>query len=153
MNKCLLMLLLATLSMGSVFANQENTGAGLGHVIFEGQDGFISQTTAATTNGSTYSQLLGITFGTSGATRPKSFVENDKVLKFFIAENMDRLATDIAKGQGESLDTLVELSEVSAENKTNYIATLQSNFGKIYVDENVKSTDVLENIKLVTKHI
>lgn len=153
MKKCLIVLLLASLSIGSAFADQKNYGAGLGALVFEGQEGFVSQTLAVTFNQYAMNQFFAITTGTSGATRPTSIVDNDKVLKYFVAENMDRLATDIARGQGESLDTLVELSEVSAEKKSGYVASLQSNFGKIYSDENIKSADVLKNIKAVTSHI
>ena len=51
--------------VGVGFADQQNYGCGLGSMMFEGQDGLLSQTCAATFNGSFYSQLFGITTGTS----------------------------------------------------------------------------------------
>jgi hypothetical protein len=45
--------------------DQKNTGCGLGTIVFEGQNGLVSQTFAVTTNGTFGNQTFGITSGTS----------------------------------------------------------------------------------------
>ena len=80
-------------------------------MVFEGQNGLISQTFAATTNGIFGNQTFGITSGTSNCEQYKTFAYNEK-LNTFVADNMDNLARDIARGQGEYLNTLAVLMEV-----------------------------------------
>ncbi|MCS6970465.1 MAG: DUF3015 domain-containing protein, partial [Planctomycetes bacterium] len=74
-----------------------NVGIGLGTVIFEGQSGLLSQVLAATTNGCFGNQTFAITTGTLGARPWKGIVSNGDVQRF-VADNMDRLARDIAAG-------------------------------------------------------
>ena len=97
---------------GFVWAvDPKNTGCGLGSIAWEGQNGLMSQTFAATTNGTFGNQTFGITSGTSNCEQYSTFTENRK-LKTYVADNMDNLARDIARGQGEYLNTLAVLMEV-----------------------------------------
>jgi hypothetical protein len=66
-------------------------------------------------------------------------------LNIFTGENLDKLALDIAKGEGETLDTFIELSGV--QNKAEFVFKLQSNFSKIFTSENVTAGEVLANIQ------
>ena len=69
----------AVLSMMIVFAGMgwavdpKNTGCGLGSMAFEGQNGLMSQTAAATTNGIFGNQTFGITSATLNCERYKRF--------------------------------------------------------------------------------
>jgi len=47
------------------FADQKNTGYGLGFIVFEGQEGLVSQVCAATTNGTLANHTFGIISGPS----------------------------------------------------------------------------------------
>jgi hypothetical protein len=62
----------------------------------------------------------------------------------FVASNMDQLAKEIAKGQGESIDTLAELLNI--EDKATFAASLQKNYNSIYTSQKVEMNDVLDNI-------
>ena len=92
----------------SVYAN-ENTGCGLGSLVIKNQNTVVLQVLAATTNGTSGSQTFGITSGTSNCDKPSNFVSNDK-LNQFVAQNMDELAMDISAGQGETLNTVANVS-------------------------------------------
>ncbi|MBU2488542.1 MAG: DUF3015 domain-containing protein [Proteobacteria bacterium] len=130
------------------FAGQNNYGCGLGSMVFENNDSVVSQTLAATTNGTFASQLFGITSGTSNCEKPESFVYNEKV-KVFVADNMDNLAADMARGSGEYLDTLATLMDVPQADRASLYNTLQANFSSIYTSDQVSSTDVLRNMDSV----
>ena len=130
----------------SAFAAGGNTGCGLGQVIMGEPKGIITQVLKFTSNHATSSQFLGITFGTSGCSKATSIVDNDT--HKFVDDNMDRLALDISKGQGESLDTLALLLRV--ENKKEFAVKLQTNFDKIYTSENITSSEVIDNIFKIT---
>ena len=124
---------------------EENCGCGLGSMILEGQDGLISQLAATVTNGISGNQTFGITTGTLGCEKADSIVMNEKV-NIFVAENMDNLAIDIASGQGETLDALADIAEVSSEKRAELYASLQNNFDDIYFSANVTNEDVSSKV-------
>jgi hypothetical protein len=119
-------------------------GCGLGSLVFGNQPGFV-QVFAATTNGTFGSQTFGITTGTSNCEKQPKFASNER-LNEFVKENLDNLAKDIARGYGESLDTLSELLGVSSEERDAFYSKLQSNFSTIFPSENVETADVVDSI-------
>lgn len=64
---------------------------------------------------------------------------------------MDNLAKDIAKGNGEYLNTLAVLMEVKEGERTDLYRKLQSNFAKIYSSDQITHIDVINNIETVIK--
>ena len=128
----------------------KNTGCGLGSLVFEGQNGLMSQTAAATTNGTSGNQTFGVTSGTSNCEQYKTFVYNEKV-DIFVAENMDNLATDIARGQGEYVNTLAVLMEVPDVKKASFRSQLQGHFSDIYTSGKVTHSEVVQNILFVAE--
>jgi hypothetical protein len=133
---------------GVAFAQKTNTGCGLGYMIFKGKDGLVSQTFAATTNGTFGTQTFGITSGTSECDQYKQLYTSER-LNIFVADNMDSLAKDIAQGSGEYLNTLAVLMEVPEGQRADFYSRLQGNFSQIYTSDRVTSIDVLKNIETV----
>ena len=131
----------------SLYANNTNTGCGLGSIVIKNQNSSVLQALAATTNGTSGNQTFGITSGTSNCNKPSNFVSNDK-LNQFVNENMDELAMDISAGKGETLNTVAALMNV--DNKEDFASKLQANFSDIYTSEKVSSAEVIDNI---AKHI
>ncbi len=127
----------------------KNTGCGLGSIVWEGENGLFSQTFAATTNGTFGNQTFGITSGTSNCEQYKTITYNKKV-DTFVADNMDNLATDIARGQGEYLNTLVLLMEVPDARKAAFCSHLQTHFSDIYTSDKVTYSDVVKNLLAIT---
>ncbi|SHJ44111.1 Protein of unknown function [Desulfatibacillum alkenivorans DSM 16219] len=132
----------------AAFADQSNYGCGLGSMVIDNNESLVSQTFAATLNGCFANQLFGMSSGTSNCDKPDSIVYNEKI-NIFVADNMDSLASDIAKGQGEYLDTLATLMEVPADQRPVLYSKLQNNFSVIYPSDQVTHTDVLRNIEAV----
>jgi hypothetical protein len=126
----------------------KNTGCGLGSILFEGQNGLVSQTFAATTNGTFGNQTFGITSGTSNCEQYKTFTSNEK-LNTFVADNMDNLARDIARGQGEYLNTLAFLMDVPDAQAGVFRSHMQAHFPDIYTSDKVTHSDVVKNILVV----
>jgi hypothetical protein len=103
-------------------------GCGLGSLIFDADSGF-TQIFAATTNGTLGNQTFGITSGTSncadssgGSASAKAFVETNRVA----------LAKDIARGQGETIDSLTVLAGCRASSAVG--SSLQRRFDQIFSD-------------------
>ena len=145
----LMVVLFSVLALaGGATAQMNNTGCGLGSMIFEGETGLVQQVLAVTTNGTSGNQTFGISSGTSRCEQPDSLASNKK-LNEFVAENMDPLAMDIARGQGEYLDTLAVLMEIPRQERTDFGYRLQNNFSRIYTGNKVTHVDVLNNIQSV----
>ena len=140
------------MSAGTAFAaNQNNTGCGLGTMVFEGSNfsnTTVGQVLIVTTNGTSGNQTFGITSGTSNCEQPTNIVKNERLQEFVVA-NMDSIAKDIATAEGESLDTLSELMEISPEQRPLLYAKLQSNFSSIYTSNGVTAAEVIDNIYMI----
>lgn len=139
----------AVIFSGTAFAGQaqNNTGCGLGLMLIgeNANNSLLGQVVQATLNGVLGNQTFGITSGTSNCATPAKIVMNEK-LNVFVAANMDTIATDIAKGEGESLDTMAELMNISAEKRPELYAKLQSNFSGIYTSNAIEAPEVVLNI-------
>ncbi len=143
MKKLVVMLFAASMIMAvsDVFAN--NAGCGFGTFIMKGQKGKLFEILAVTTNGTSASSTFAITSGTSGYKEGSVIGVN--IVETYVAQNMDNLATDIAKGDGEYLDTLAHLMKV--ENKDGFKNTLHTNFNRIYKSKDITSKQVVSEIK------
>lgn len=144
--KVLLCALVLISMAGPVWALQKNTGCGLGAMIFGHNESIASQIAAVHLNWVFSSQPLGISSGTSECEKPEALVRSPKV-KDFVAQNMDSLAADVARGQGEYLDTLAVLLEVPEASKAGFYAKLKADFSGIYASDSVTSDDVLHRIE------
>lgn len=133
--------LFSKINTNSIPRNMQ-TGCGLGNKIIKRPDSAILYAIQATLNGTSGIQTFGISSGTSGCKKVK-FVMNDRAQEF-VASNMDALAKDISKGQGESLSTLAELLKV--EDKASFFVALQSNYNSIYANAQVEMADVLDGV-------
>lgn len=122
-----------------------NVGCGLGSIAFEGQSGTGPQVLAATTNGTLGNQTFGISFGTLGCSKSGEVNRPDKVA-MFIGPNMNRLAQDMSRGQGEALASLAEVIGVEQSDRTRFYAATQSNFDSIFPNENVTAKDVMTSL-------
>lgn len=123
-------------------------GCGWGSQI-HGKDG--NQILAATTNGTSGNQTFAISSGTSNCV---TATEQTARIRNFIEANYESLVTDMAKGRGESLNTLSHFygcnSDVFAtEMKNNYemitpatedVTTVMVNINKTIEDSNVLSS-------------
>ncbi|MCW8895413.1 MAG: DUF3015 domain-containing protein [Sulfurimonas sp.] len=136
-------LALSTTAMAEV---NNQTGCGLGSQVIKSADTAVLYALQATTNGTSGNQTFGITSGTSGCEKTK-FVMNERAQEF-VASNMDQLAKEIAKGHGESIETLAELLNI--EDKATFSASLQENYNSIYTSKDAKMADVLDNISTVS---
>lgn len=130
-----------------IVAQANSAGCGLGSTLFDGQSGLAPNALAATTNSAlSMNQTFGMTFGTLGCN------QNDTVTAAadtFLDANMERVARDMATGEGESLDTLATLMGVEAADKATFYTVSQSNFKTIFSRDDVSSSEVMASLKAV----
>ncbi|OLQ88144.1 hypothetical protein BIY22_08215 [Vibrio panuliri] len=137
--------LAATLPLSQVAMADQDIGCGLGTMIFDGKSGKVFKVLGATTNGTSGNQTFGITFGTLGCDGNGTISSSEK-LALFIDGNMDNLARDIAKGEGETLATLSEVWGVQEADKAAFNTLAQENFAEVFKSENVTSQEVFANL-------
>lgn len=111
------------------FAAHGPAGCGLGSVLFEGKDGTMFNVLAATFNGTSGNQTFGMSSGTLGcedaSTAKVSAVS-------FIEGNTVALSNDIARGNGETLNTYLAMVNKDQASKS----ILKKNFSTIFAKGN-----------------
>ncbi len=125
----------AALISASSFAMADNgpAGCGLGTaVVFPDANEWHEHVLAATTNGTSGNQTFGMTSGTLGCESANGPL---KAAEAFMNDNMDQLAADSARGQGETLDALAQVMGVAAADAAAFRATVQSNFDSMFTTE------------------
>lgn len=123
-------------------------GCGLGATIFKGQSGLGPHILAATTNGTFGNQTFGMSTGTLGC-QPNT--EITLMASMFVDQNLEQLARDMSRGEGEHLDALASILKIEAADRPAFSAALQKNFDAIFSDANVSASDVVENLAGVMK--
>ena len=124
MFKKIVLAMIVVLGSSSAFAaGYADAGCGLGSLVFKNKQGW-SQVLAATTNGTFGSQTFGITSGTSNCSA--SIMK----LGYFIDSNKPALKSDIARGHGETLNSLSEL--YNCQNSAAFNSALKENYGNIF---------------------
>ncbi|MCA6058170.1 MULTISPECIES: DUF3015 family protein [Oceanospirillaceae] len=112
------------------FAANPYAGCGLGSaVVFPDANEWHEHVLAATTNGTSGNQTFGMTSGTLGCEGANGPL---KLAQAFMEDNMDQLALDAAKGQGETLAALAEVIGVEAQDAAAFNRTMQSNFDSMF---------------------
>lgn len=125
-----------------VSALADNVGnCGWGSKLFDGQGGIAPQVLAVTTNGTSGNQTFAISSGTSGCTQD-GVIRSSWRTAAYIDANMNRFAKDVSRGEGESLDSLAQLMDVSEADKRLFNSKLQQNFAAIFPGEDVNSEQV-----------
>lgn len=125
-------------------ARADSTGCGLGTTLWEGKSGLAPQVLAVTTNGTLGNQTFGITTGTLGCNQNDTIASAE--IRQLAAANLDNLATDIARGEGETLASLASAMKVDAPDQALMFDTLKGNFSRIFPDDSVSSDEVLVSI-------
>lgn len=135
----------AALLLGGSARADGDTGCGLGSQVWEGQSSVPAKVLAVTTNGLLGNQTFGITSGTLGC-EPGSVIKAEQRLNVFAAVNVDRLAREIAVGDGEALAMLAHLYGVEDADREAFAAALHARFDAIFPTATVTAGDVLAGI-------
>ena len=137
MKKQIAAVALSLVAASSFAAGENNVGScGLGSNVFKGQSGLVPQLGATFLNGLSGNQTFGISFGTLGCTKDGVVSSNWKTA-MYIDGNKIALARDAAAGQGESLDGLVAVMGVKADDQAHFKATVKQEFASVFATEQV----------------
>ncbi|MEO8605998.1 MAG: DUF3015 family protein [bacterium] len=132
-------------SGGVALAGDPDVGCGWGTQAFRGQTGAAPKILAATTNVCFGNQTFGISSGTIGCKKSGA-IQADARLNMYAGANIDKLASDMAQGQGESLQTLATLLGVSDADKPAFFTLTKSHFGSLFPSEQVTAGELLGSL-------
>ncbi|MDX1301461.1 DUF3015 family protein [Photobacterium sp.] len=147
MKKLFAVAAISLLPFSNAMADQD-IGCGLGSMVLQGQEGKPMKILGATLNGTSGNQTFGITFGTLGCDGNGQITSTEK-LAMFIDGNMDTLARDMARGEGDSLATLSEVWGIEEADKAHFAKLVQSQFANVFTSTNVTSDEVMNNLNSV----
>jgi len=145
MKRFLLAVLLVVAPAGASFADPD-IGCGPGTQIWHGSKGVAPKVLGATTNGSFGMQTFGITFGTLGCHQGGT-VTADARVQMFASANLDRLARDMAAGQGETLDAFAQLLRIRDGDRPAFFQFTQAHFADLFASDEVTSTQMLGSLE------
>jgi hypothetical protein len=117
-------------SSSVVMAANGPAGCGLGTaVIFPDASAFHEHLLAATTNGTSGNQTFGMTSGTLGCESANGPLAGTQS---FFDDNLDQLASDVARGKGETLNALAQLIGIEAADQATFAGVMQANFDAMF---------------------
>jgi len=137
--------LLFFIPAGAALAGDPDIGCGPGTQIWKGNTGVMPKILGATTNGSFGLQTFGITFGTIGCHQGGT-VTADARVRYFASANLDRLARDMARGDGETLDTFAHLMGIAEADRPTFNAFAKAHFAEIFAGDSVTEEEVLASL-------
>ena len=131
-----------TLGLGAPAQADNDVGCGLGTQFMEGKSGLVSHVLASCTNAYTL-QSVSLTFNMFGCDG-KGKVTADAELRKFAATNLDQLARDMARGEGETLSAFAHLLAVPAEQRGAFGAFSQAHFVDLFPSQSVDSNQMID---------
>ncbi len=124
-------------------------GCGVGAMIWKGQSGIAPHVLAATTNGTFGNQTFGMTTGTLGCQTNEAV----RSMAMYMDSNIDKIARDMSRGNGENLETLAVLLGVDAADRGEFRQLLQDNFATVFPSSDTTSDEATNAIvALLEKH-
>lgn len=138
----------ALFTLGFAFAAQAHdygeAGCGLGSTVFNKGE---NQVLAATTNDSTYTQMFGISSGTSNCT-DSGTVRSEARVQLYIDANKQALAKDISRGDGEAIVTLSRLLDCSGQPIG---GVLKANYESIFPNSDISTQELSSSIRTILR--
>ena len=126
-----------------------DSGCGVGTMIWEGKEGIAPNVLAVTTNGTLGNQTFGMTTGTLGCDNSAS--QGLMAMNEFLDSNIDKVARDMSRGQGEALEGLASVMGVSEQDKSAFFEVSKANFDRIFSASEVSRAQVVESLAAVMR--
>ncbi len=120
-------------------------GCGLGQQIFAGQSGLGPHVLAATTNGISSNQLFGLSFDSLGCNG-ESMITASYQQNIYVAGNMDNIARDAARGDGDHLQALADLLSIDNGDKAAFFALAQAHYDELFVDGSADAKEFMSRL-------
>ena len=145
MKKILSSAALAAAVLFSASVHAESTGCGLGTMLFDGDKGVAPNILAVTTNGTSGNQTFGISSGTLGCNKNDTVKSRAGKLFAFADKNLNQLAFDASRGNGEYLAATANIIGIKAADQNHFFEVVQNNFSNVFA-KNSNTKDVVDSL-------
>ena len=141
---------LALLSVSSVAGavSAGGEGCGWGQALFAGSSGTAPHVLAATTNPTLGNNTFGMTTGTNGCSTTGNLSYGGKSV---VSAIMDEFSEDVARGEGDALDTVAVVYGVQPEDRDTFANVMHENFNVLFPSEDVTADEMMASIEEIMK--
>jgi len=134
--------LMALVATTSIFAADSSSGCGMGYEVAPKQS-LVSSSTRSIVN-STFSSTIAMTLGTSGCAK-HSIVKNDAKGIHFAEANMNVLALEMARGNGEFVAGFAGV--FGCQNSEAFGSMVQAKYESVLPSANTSGVELYNNVK------
>lgn len=139
--------LIALISATSAFAADSSSGCGMGYEIAPKQS-LVSSSTRSLVN-ATFSNSIAMTLGTSGCAK-HSIVKNDAKGIHFAEANLNQLAIEMARGNGEFVTSFATV--FGCQNSSAFGSMVQANYENVLPSVSTSGVELYNNVKAQIKN-
>ena len=128
-------------------AGTATAACGFGTALWEGNDGIGAKIIAFTTNYLTF-KSISTTSEISGCGEDDNLFRKigSAKLRYYASQNLDHLATDFSRGQGEHLDAIAHLIQIQVEDRDHFQVLAQNHFEYLFPHDHVTAGEMLEQL-------
>lgn len=137
-------LIAGVILLGASSAAFAQPGCGVGAMLWKGQSGIVPHVLGATTNGMA-SQTVSMTLGIAGCNTNEAV----QSMAMYMNSNIDKVARDMSRGSGESLDALAAILNIQDKDLPTFRETLQDNFSIVFPTTKTTSNQAVDSILAV----
>jgi hypothetical protein len=125
-----------------------DAGCGWGNALFKGNSGTANHVLAGITNAIFGNNTFGMTTGTNGCSTSGTLGYGGKNA---VSAIMDEFSEDVARGEGDALNTVAVLYGVEPEDRDTFALVMHENFAVIFPSEDVTANEMIASIEEVMK--
>jgi hypothetical protein len=120
-------------------------GCGWGNALFEGQSGTATHVLAEITNTAVSgNNTFGMTTGTNGCSTTGTLGYGGQSM---ISSVMDEFSEDVARGNGDALNTVAVIYGVDAQDREIFAKVMHENFTTLFPSEDVTAEEMMASIE------
>ena len=142
------LVLISASSAANAGAAGGDGGCGWGNALFKGQSGTATHVLAGITNVTTGNNTFGMTTGTNGCTTTGTLSYGGQSV---VSSIMDEFSEDVARGEGDALDTVSVVYGVDAQDRDIFAKAMHENFTTLFPSEDVTAEEVMASIEEIMK--
>ena len=143
------LVLISASSVANAGAAGGDGGCGWGNALFKGQSGTATHVLAGITNAITGNNTFGMTTGTNGCTTTGTLGYGGQSV---VSSIMDEFSEDVARGEGDALDTVSVVYGVDAQDRDVFAKVMHENFTTLFPSEDVTAEEMMASIEEIMKN-
>jgi hypothetical protein len=154
MKKVVVRTFVLALALALAPSGSARAACGIGSTIWEGSSGTVPWLLALTTDIFTF-KGISTTFEIAGCTEKNNIFKSaaSAQVRQYASSNFDRLAEDMARGQGEHLEAFAHLLQIEEQDRAAFAALAQENFDALIAHDNVTVAEFLTTLfDLMAEH-